>query len=503
MKKLLSIFLVSVYTFLWADLFSQNRCPQIFSEHETYIYKRSYQNSAGLDSFISAYMNQNHIPGVSACIVKQDSIIWTGNYGWAYINLNIPVCDSTLFQIASVSKTVTTAALMQLHERGRFELDDSINAYLPFPVRNPYHPNLPITFRMLLTHTSSIRDNWSVMFYYYHTDPPLALGDYLNKYFTPDSEYYSLQNFYSYTPGSSWTYCNIGFALAGYLVEAITGIEVSQYCIDSLFTPLGMNESSFFYHDLDTMHMAMPYKWSTGNFVPYGHYSYHDYPAGALKTSSAQLARFLIAFLQFGMFGNVRILDSLTVKLMITPQVPPINPGQGLCWYKVTLGTRELWGHHGGDYGIRTGMFFCPVDTTGVLVFTNGESQVDPIINEMFNYASNFQISIHPISTNIAAHFRLYQNYPNPFNPITKIKFEIPLLRGVSEGRGVLPRLVVYDVLGREVASLIPPLWGGQEGLSPGVYEVEWDASNYPSGTYFYRLTAAEFTETRKMIMVK
>lgn len=493
MKKILSFLLLCL---LWADSFSQERHPQIFSGHETYNYASPYRSSAGLDTFISDYISRNHIAGVSACIVKRGSIIWTGNYGRAYVNLNIPVCDSTLFQIASVSKTVTTAALMHLYERGRFSLDDSINAYLPFAVRNPFHPGLPITFRMLLTHTSSIRDNWSVMFYYYHTDPPLTLGQYLSKYFTPDSEYYSLQNFYNNVPGNSWAYCNIGFALAGYLVEAITGIEVSQYCRDSLFALLDMNESSFFYRDLDTMHMAMPYRWGGGAFVPYGHYSYHDYPAGALKTSTVQLARFLIAFMQYGKLGNVRILDSATVRLMITPQIPSINAGQGICWYKSTIGTRELWGHHGGDFGIRTGMFFCPADTTGVLVFTNGESSVDPIANEMFNYA--YPIAIQPVNTNIPVQFRLYQNYPNPFNAVTSIKFEAPL--SPLEGGMQIVSLKIYDILGREVSSLFSSPWGRIGGA---IYEVQWDGSNYPSGVYFYRITAGVFTDVKKMILLK
>lgn len=489
MKTLLSIFLIAVCLLLLKDSFSQNRHLQVTAEHETYTCRFSNKNPSGLDSFISAYMSQNHIAGVSSCIVKRGVVIWTGSYGYAYVNLNILIRDSTLFQIASVSKTVTTAALMHLNERGRFALDDSINAYLPFAVRNPYHPNLPITFRMLLTHTSSIRDNWSVMFYYYHSDPPLTLGDYLNKYFTPDSEYYSLQNFYSYTPGSSWAYCNIGFALAGYLVEAITGIELSQYCRDSMFAPLGMNESSFFYRDLDSMHMAMPYRWSPGNFMPYGHYSYHDYPAGALKTSTVQLARFLIAFMQYGKIGNVRILDSVTVKLIITPQIPTINQWQGICWYKSTIGTRELWGHHGGDFGIRTGMFFCPADTSGVLVFTNGETSIDPIANEMFNYASGYIIGVPQISSDIPARFSLYRNYPNPFNPVTNIRYEIPKTSHV--------RLVIYNALGQEIESLV------NETLQPGSYKVVWNANNYPSGVYFFKLTAEDYTETRKMILLK
>jgi CubicO group peptidase (beta-lactamase class C family) len=189
MKKIFLVFSVTVFLLLWGDSFSQDRHLRIFTEDESYNYKFSYRDSAGLDSFITSYMTGHHIPGASASIVKRGSIIWTGNYGWAYTDLNIPIYDSTLFQIASVSKTVTTAVLMRLYEKGLFGLDDSINAYLPFSVRNPYYPDSPITFRMLLTHTSSIRDNWNFMFYYFHRDPPLALGDYLDDYFTPDSHY--------------------------------------------------------------------------------------------------------------------------------------------------------------------------------------------------------------------------------------------------------------------------------------------------------------------------
>jgi glucose/arabinose dehydrogenase len=101
---------------------------------------------------------------------------------------------------------------------------------------------------------------------------------------------------------------------------------------------------------------------------------------------------------------------------------------------------------------------------------------------------------------NTPVNFNLGQNYPNPFNPVTKIRFSLP---SPSEGGAQNFRLSIYDVMGREVAVLSPPLWGGQEGLSSGTYEVEWDASNYPSGVYFYRLTNGDRTAERKMVVVK
>jgi photosystem II stability/assembly factor-like uncharacterized protein len=106
-------------------------------------------------------------------------------------------------------------------------------------------------------------------------------------------------------------------------------------------------------------------------------------------------------------------------------------------------------------------------------------------------------IGIRPGDPRIPSKYFLSQNYPNPFNPVTKIKFAIPLSGGVSAGRGGLVKLIIFDVLGREVAVLV------NESLSPGTYEAEWDGTNYPSGVYFYKLIASEFTETRKMVLVK
>jgi hypothetical protein len=109
-------------------------------------------------------------------------------------------------------------------------------------------------------------------------------------------------------------------------------------------------------------------------------------------------------------------------------------------------------------------------------------------------------IGIKPVSNEIPKSFSLSQNYPNPFNPSTKIKFNISLSRGVDAegGRGVLTKLIVYDVLGREVATLV------NEKLSPGTYEAEWDASSFPSGMYFYQLAArGKVIDSKKMVFMK
>ena len=110
-------------------------------------------------------------------------------------------------------------------------------------------------------------------------------------------------------------------------------------------------------------------------------------------------------------------------------------------------------------------------------------------------YQGGFVIGVKSLSSLVPDKFLLYQNYPNPFNPTTKIRFEIPLGKGGQ--RGLYSSLKVYDILGKEITTLI------NEKLNPGVYEVEFDGSNFASGVYFYQLRYGDFVQMRKMILLK
>ncbi len=98
-------------------------------------------------------------------------------------------------------------------------------------------------------------------------------------------------------------------------------------------------------------------------------------------------------------------------------------------------------------------------------------------------------IGIQPILIEVPNSFSLSQNYPNPFNPKTNIKFALPKNSFVT--------LIIYDVLGREVETFV------NEQLQPGTYEVDWDATNYPSGIYYYKLNAGSYSKTKKMVLIK
>jgi len=107
---------------------------------------------------------------------------------------------------------------------------------------------------------------------------------------------------------------------------------------------------------------------------------------------------------------------------------------------------------------------------------------------------TNVPISVHRISMELPTKYELFQNYPNPFNPETKIRFDIPENFKFEISN---LKLVVYDILGKEVVMLV------NETLQPGTYEVTFDGSNLPSGIYFYRIVAGDFTAVKRMVLIK
>jgi CubicO group peptidase (beta-lactamase class C family) len=377
-----------------------------------------------LEDLILEKMAEKHIPGLSAVLLKDFKVAWSGHFGYADIDLGKPVTEDTLFHIASISKTVTATALMQLWEQGLFELDDPINDYLPFTVAHPDYPNTDITFFMILTHTASFSGGlgpgitWG-------GDCPIPLGYFLEEHFTPGGIYYSLANFNSWEPGTQWAYTDVSIALAGYLVEVISGIELEPYCQEHIFTPLKMDNTSFFLANLDPSDIAVPYKWQGGTYQAYQHYGLVCYPSSQVRTSAHHLACFLSAFMKNAQVnkppynggnpgsnfsGNLmnhynsspsffkynndppfmpQLLESDTIEMILTPYFSyGTYKHQGLVWryYNYDWLTHPIWGHSGSYKGTSTEMWYAPEKEVGVVVLTNGEAGIFDICAAIFSY---------------------------------------------------------------------------------------------------------------------
>ncbi|MFN2377379.1 MAG: serine hydrolase domain-containing protein [Candidatus Binatia bacterium] len=333
------------------------------------------------DLLVEGQIETHAIPGLGAALIRGGQVVWARGYGLRHSSPDRPVLPDTPFLLASISKTVTATAVLQLVEDGVFGLDDDIDAILDFDVDNPLVPgDETITVRHLLTHTSGLADDESVWggfpgeaaSLYVLGDSPIALRDFLVGYFTPGGQWYDAhRNFTASTPGTQYLYSNLATALLGYLVEAATGTSLDDHCDSHLFAPLGMLDTGWHLSDFAAVDLAMPYESFGGGLQEWGHYGYPDYPNGQLRASAADLARFLAAWAGGGIIDGVRILEEATVAEALTVQSPGVDPAQGLSWYYATIGSRSVVGHNGGDYGATTDMFFDPATGNGVVVLVN------------------------------------------------------------------------------------------------------------------------------------
>ena len=323
-----------------------------------------------LDAYVRYEMGRGHLPGLAVAVVRPDGSTWTRGYGSANLAHDRRASRDTEWMLASVSKTVTGVAVMQGIEDRLLGLDDDVADHVPFPVRNPEFPDDPITLRMLLTHTSTIADDWDALTrVYVEGDSPVALGSFLADYFTPGARWYDAErNFVSSHPGRRYRYCNVAVSLAAYVLETASGTPFDAWCMERIFVPLGMSGTSWHLEGLRRRDVAMPYRWvnAEDRFRALGHYGYPDYPDGQLRSNAAALSRFLIAFIRGGELDGVRILEEDTVATMRSSQVPEEIAGQGLIWYVLHRNGDRYWGHDGGDSGVATQMYFRPNDGVGV-----------------------------------------------------------------------------------------------------------------------------------------
>jgi CubicO group peptidase (beta-lactamase class C family) len=379
--------------------------------------KNSFSNPDELDSAIEKFMKRSHTAGLSASIITKNGIIWSKGYGWADIENQILMTPDTVQNIGSISKTITATAVMQLWEKGLFKLDDDVNKYLSFKVRNPRFPEEKITFRQLLTHRSSIKDGPSYDESYLPGDPKISLETWIKEYFNPDGRYYDKEeNFHKWKPGETGkipkqprAYTKVGFGLLGYLVETVSGTSFSDYTKKHIFKPLDMNQTSWYLKDLEGIPQARPYEYIPKKYVdhpevkklnsmlglhkdrpvkegylPLSFYSFPNISDGLLRTSVHQLSRFLMTYMNEGRYKDYTILKEVTIRSMLSDN----HFGRGLCWYKTKIkevGT--LWGHDGGDPGISTEMGFRKSDNTGVIIFTTSGGYVGRLLQLLYEKA--------------------------------------------------------------------------------------------------------------------
>jgi len=318
---------------------------------------------AWLDPYLTAKMRALHVPGAAAVIVKDGRILLSKGYGFASLRDRRPVeAERTLFRVASVSKLFTATAVMQLAEQGKLDLHTDVNRYLRrFQIEDPF--GRPVTLGHLLTHTAGFDERFTGMAARTPAEA-LPLGEYLARRMPPRV----------LPPGELISYSNHGLALAGYVVEEVSGIPFARYAEDNILRPLGMRHSSFELRADLARALAVGYEFKGGRYLPVPLDSLDQLgPAGGLNATATDVARFMLAQLQLGHYESSRILKESSAREMQRQQFThhPRLPGFGFGFYEhYENGLRGL-AHGGSHRGFASLLFLLPEKNTGLFLAWN------------------------------------------------------------------------------------------------------------------------------------
>ena len=348
-------------------------------------------NNFLFDFKIKLFMKYNRLPSMVFCIIKNNSIAFSKSYGFKNYYLRKKANDDDIYLAGSISKSIAGSALMQLYDKGFFKLDDNINKYLPFEIKNPRYPDVNITFRMLLSHQSSLND-FGIRIrdtsYYLKLAQNNNYSKLLKEMLVPGERLYNEIFFSNYKPGEGTLYCELAIILAAYLVELFSEQTFEDYCQEHIFKPLEMKNTSFSLIKLDKKRIAPPYINIGGLLIPLPTYDFKflDPPAG-LWTTTEDLSHYLIAHINNGVYNNVRILENATVGLMHTVQYPnstdkllglffggnaPMQHGLG--WFKLNFSGKNIEGYTGGAPGYSCHMYTLNFtgEQIGIILLANG-----------------------------------------------------------------------------------------------------------------------------------
>ena len=317
--------------------------------------------NAWLDGKLPDALKNGDIPGAVVSVVKDGQVVTTRGYGWADTGASggNPVAvdpQTSLFRVASVSKIPTSIAAMQLVEQGKVDLDADINAYLDFEIERRFDE--PLTLRHLLTHSAGFDEHGSLtpttdMEAYVKNDPPAQ----------------------AFAPGTTPGYSNYGMALAGYIVQRVSGQPFETYVREHVLEPAGMTSSTYEQPLPKDMASSLgPGYTSAGEEVPFEFMG--DFPAGSLTVSAPDFAAFMNAQLS----RSPKLLREETWEQMWSPGLGEERLGNrakagemGLGYFDLSRHGQRVVGHGGDNQGWHSQFELYPEEKTGIFISYNGD----------------------------------------------------------------------------------------------------------------------------------
>lgn len=358
---------------------------------------KGHEKNEVLNGRIQELMEESDAIGVSVIAVNKNKVCYQKTFGfnpdYNDTTKRNPIRRKDVFRIASISKTFVATAVMQLVEKGQINLDDDINKYLSFKVRNLYYPEVPITVRMLLCHRSSITD------YQY--------GKYKNRLdMFKQGDVQDIEPFFEeYMPGAKYKYSNYGYNLLGAIIENVTHTRFDIYIEKNILKPLRIKGSynvskinhkrfvwAYSYDEQKKIYNKSPnmYKSFENEMNEYilGESTAVLSPCGGMKLTVPDLAKYMLMHMNYGKYKGKRILTKESEKELW--KVSSNKYGLGFMHSNFNIKNVDLIGHQGGAYGIHSTMFFNPEEKYGFIVICNGcnsgHTLDTQILRELYHY---------------------------------------------------------------------------------------------------------------------
>jgi CubicO group peptidase (beta-lactamase class C family) len=326
------------------------------------------------EATIQQIMKENPVMGLSVAVVKDNKFIYTHSFGIKDAETNTPLTNENIFRIASISKSFSATAIMQLVEAKKVNLDQDVSKLIGFKVRNPQFPETVITLRLMLSHLSSINDNQG----YFSLDS-------INP--AKSDNWYKCYN--SYEPGKRYEYCNFNYNMIGTIIEKVSGERFDAYIQNHILNPLQLY-GGYYVNGLDKSKFATIYDYQTdavkfvvspNAYAPrttevaayqMGYSAPIFSPTGGMKISAKDLATYMMMHANYGKYNGVRIISKKSSKMMQTA-VSDIEPyGFALETPATIIDGKRMVGHTGSAYGLHSAMFFNPQEKFGIVVISNG-----------------------------------------------------------------------------------------------------------------------------------
>ena len=388
---------------------------------------------AWLDGFMPFSLARGDIAGAVVVVVKDGQVLLQKGYGYADVKEQKPVDpEHTLFRPGSVSKLFTWTAVMQQVERGKLDLDADVNQYLDFEIP-PGPGGKPVTLRNIMTHTAGFEDTYKELITTDAAKLP-QLGE-LVKGRIPAR---------IFEPGTMPAYSNYATGLAGHLVERTSGLGFYDYLDQNIFVPLGMTQSSFRQPLPEALLANMSKGYTLGSDDKPGDYELIGLaPAGSLASTGADMAKFMIAHLQKGAYGENRILSAETAEQMHNSALtllPSLNR-MLLGFYETNVNGHRVISHGGDTLYFHSNLHLFLDDHVGLYVSMNStgkEGAAGPLRSGLYREFANRYFPGPAISGTVdektaAEHARLISgNYILSRRLETKLIGILKLISGVS-----------------------------------------------------------------------